>query len=100
MKSSEIEIMRVYLCALDKAEGGPFFNEVKINDEDLMYGYLQKMIAANMDNTKAKAASFAEGSDLDRMVTDRLTLGEIDKAINMMINGDNLCKIIIDCQKV
>ena len=70
MKSSEIEIMRVYLCALDKAEGGPFFNEVKINDEDLMYGYLQKMIAANMDNTKAKAASFAEGSDLDRMVTD------------------------------
>jgi hypothetical protein len=33
------------------------------------------------------------------MVTDRLTLGEIDKAINMMINGTNLCKIIIDCQK-
>ena len=36
---------------------------------------------------------------LDRMVTDRLTLGEIDKAINMMINGTNICKIIIDCQK-
>ena len=27
------------------------------------------------------------------MVTDRLTLGEIDKAINMMINGTNICKI-------
>ena len=36
---------------------------------------------------------------LDRMVTDRLTLGEIDKAINMMISGANLCKIIIDCQQ-
>ena len=33
------------------------------------------------------------------MVTDRLTLGEIDKAINMMIHGTNICKIIIDCQK-
>lgn len=37
---------------------------------------------------------------LDRMVTDKLTLGEIDRAINMMIDGTNLCKIIIDCQKV
>lgn len=36
---------------------------------------------------------------LDRMVTDRLTLGEIDKALQMMLNGDNICKIIIDCQK-
>ena len=34
------------------------------------------------------------------MVTDILPLRDIDKAINMMINGDNLCKIIIDCQKV
>ena len=37
---------------------------------------------------------------LDRMVTDILPLRDIDKAINMMINGDNLCKIIIDCQKI
>ena len=36
---------------------------------------------------------------LDRMVTDRLTLGEINKAIDMMLNGENICKIIIDCQK-
>ena len=36
---------------------------------------------------------------LDRMVTDRLGLTEIDKAINMMINGDNICKIIIDPKK-
>lgn len=36
---------------------------------------------------------------LDRMVTDRLGLSEIDKAINMMINGDNICKIIIDPKK-
>ena len=37
---------------------------------------------------------------LDRMVTDRLTLHDIDKAINMMIDGTNLCKIIIDCQNI
>ncbi len=37
---------------------------------------------------------------LDRMVTDCLTLAEIDKAINMMIEGTNICKIIIDCEKV
>lgn len=36
---------------------------------------------------------------LDRMVTDRLTLGEIDRALRMMLNGENICKIIIDCQK-
>jgi len=35
----------------------------------------------------------------DRMVTDRLGLSEIDKAIQMMINGDNICKIIIDPSK-
>ena len=36
---------------------------------------------------------------LDRMVTDRLTLSEAEKAVSMMINGDNICKIILDCEK-
>lgn len=36
---------------------------------------------------------------LDRMVTDRLDLTQIEKALNMMLNGENICKIIIDCQK-
>lgn len=36
---------------------------------------------------------------LDRMVTDRLTLDEIEKALHMMLDGENICKIIIDCQK-
>ncbi len=35
---------------------------------------------------------------LDRMVTDRLSLTEIDKALNMMLNGENICKIVINCQ--
>lgn len=35
---------------------------------------------------------------LDRMVTDRLTLNEIEPAIQMMLDGTNICKIIIDCQ--
>ena len=36
---------------------------------------------------------------LDRMVTDRLTLSEAEKAVSIMINGDNICKIILDCEK-
>ena len=36
---------------------------------------------------------------LDRMVTDRLGLSEINKAIEMMISGKNICKIIIDPEK-
>lgn len=36
---------------------------------------------------------------LDRMVTDRLTLCDIEKALHMMLDGENICKIIIDCQK-
>lgn len=36
---------------------------------------------------------------LDRMVTDRLGLSEIDKAVQMMLDGTNICKIIIDPEK-
>jgi len=36
---------------------------------------------------------------LDRMVTDRLTLSDAEKAISMMLNGENICKIILDCEK-
>ena len=36
---------------------------------------------------------------LDRMVTDRLGLSEIDKAFEMMLTGKNICKIIIDPEK-
>ena len=37
--------------------------------------------------------------NLDRMVTDRLGLSEINKAIQMMLDGTNICKIIIDPTK-
>lgn len=36
---------------------------------------------------------------LDRMVTDRLPLSEAEKAVSMMINGDNICKIILNCEQ-
>ena len=36
---------------------------------------------------------------LDRMVTDRLPLSDIEKALNMMLNGENICKIVINCEK-
>lgn len=36
---------------------------------------------------------------LDRMVTDRLGLSQINRAVEMMLNGENICKIIIDPEK-
>ena len=36
---------------------------------------------------------------LDRMVTDRLPLSEAEKAVQMMINGENICKIILYCEQ-
>ena len=36
---------------------------------------------------------------LDRMVTDRLPLSDIEKALHMMLNGENICKIVINCQQ-
>lgn len=36
---------------------------------------------------------------LDRMVTDKLTLSEAEKAVQMMLSGENICKIVLDCTK-
>ena len=33
------------------------------------------------------------------MVSDRLPLADIEKALNMMLDGTNLCKIIINCEQ-
>lgn len=50
-----------------------------------------------------KGARFLEDNwrelGLDRMVTDRLTLSEINTAVDMMLTGKNICKIIIDVDK-
>lgn len=70
MKSSEIEIMRTYLCSMDESLPAPVYNEIKINDEDKIYPYIQKLVAANLDNTKAKVGTFQEGDYLDEVVTD------------------------------
>ncbi len=70
MKSSDIEIMRVYLCTLDRSLPYPNYNEVKLGDEDRLYGYLQKLIASNLGNVSAKEAPFTEEDELDKMVTD------------------------------
>lgn len=70
MKSSDIEIMKTFLCTMDESLPAPAYNEIKINDEDKIYGYIQKLVAANLDNTKAKLGTFAEGDYLDRAVSD------------------------------
>ncbi len=36
---------------------------------------------------------------LDRMVTDRLPLSKAKEAVEMMINGTNICKIVLNCEE-
>ncbi len=36
---------------------------------------------------------------LDRMVTDRLPLSQAERAVEMMIHGENICKIILNCEE-
>ena len=70
MKSSEIEIMRTFLCALDGGRPAPLCSEIKINDEDPIYGIIQKLVAAALEDTKSKVGVFHEGDYLDEAVTD------------------------------
>lgn len=70
MKSSEIEIMRTFLCALDGGRPAPLCSEIKINDEDAVYGIMQKLVAAALEDTKSKTGVFQEGDYLDEAVTD------------------------------
>ena len=70
MKSNEIEIMRTFLCALDGGRPAPLCSEIKINDEDAIYGIIQKLVAAALEDTKSKEGNFAEGDYLDEAVTD------------------------------
>ena len=36
---------------------------------------------------------------LDRMVTDRLPLAKAEEAVAMMLNGTNICKIVLNCEE-
>ena len=70
MKASEIDLMRIYLCTLDKSLPYPNYNEVKLNSEDALYGYLQKLVYGALGNVTAAEASFTAEDELDKLVTD------------------------------
>lgn len=70
MKASEIDLMRIYLCTLDKSLPYPNYNEVKLNSEDALFGYLQKLIAGSLQNVSAREAAFTAEDELDKLVTD------------------------------
>ena len=70
MKSSEVEIMKCFLCTVDQSLPFPNYNEIKIDEEDAIYPYIQKLVAANLQNAAALEAEFEEGSYLDTAVTD------------------------------
>lgn len=70
MKSSEIEIMRTFLCALDGGRPAPLCSEIKIDEDDALYGIIQKLTAQALDNPKAKTGTFSETDYLATSVTD------------------------------
>lgn len=70
MKSSEVEIMKCFLCTVDRSLPFPNYNEIKIDEEDAIYPYIQKLVASNLQNAAAMEADFEEGSYLDTAVTD------------------------------
>lgn len=70
MKSSDVEIMKAFLCTVDQSLPFPNYNEIKIDEEDAIYPYIQKLVAVNLQNTAAMEADFPEDSYLDTAVTD------------------------------
>ncbi len=70
MKSSDIEIMKVFLCTLDESLPYPNYNEVKLDTEDSLYGYIQKLCSAALTDTAAKIATYDADAYLAGIVTD------------------------------
>lgn len=70
MKSSDVEIMKCFLCTVDRSLPFPNYNEIKIDEEDSIYSYIQKLVAGSLQNTAAMEADFSEGAYLDAAVTD------------------------------
>ncbi len=64
MRSSNIEILKCYLCTLDYELPFPNFNEAKISEEDELYKYITQLLAYNYDNVSSKRATFDESSYL------------------------------------
>ncbi len=70
MKSSDVEIMRCFLSMMDGALPLPSYNEVKIDEEDAIYPYIQKLVVSSLQNTAAMQAKYEENSYLDKVVSD------------------------------
>ena len=64
MRSSNIEILKIYLCTLDYELPFPNYNEVHLSEEDELYRYVLKLLSYNYDNVTAKRASFDDSSYL------------------------------------
>ncbi len=64
MRSSDIEILKCYLCTLDYDLPFPNYNEVKISDEDELYRYILQLLSSNYDNVSSKRAQFDDDSYL------------------------------------
>lgn len=68
MRSSNIEILKCFLCTLDYDLPFPNYNEVKISDEDELYRYILQLLAYNYDNISSKRARFDDSSYLAEII--------------------------------
>ncbi len=85
MKSNQIEIMKCFLCTLDESLAYPKYNEVKLDEEDALYPYIQKLVAGTLGNTAAKQGEFSEGDYLDEVVTD--DPDDLEPFVNVVTEG-------------
>lgn len=69
MRSNEIEILRCYLCAIE-GHSSARYSEIKINEEDDLYGYAQKLVAGAFGNPAAKVGEYNEGDFADQFISD------------------------------
>ncbi len=70
MRSNDVEIIKAFLCTVDRSLPFPNYNEIKIDEEDAIYLYIRKLVAASLQNTAAMEADFPEDAYLDKAVTD------------------------------
>ncbi|MBQ2031300.1 MAG: nucleoid-associated protein [Lachnospiraceae bacterium] len=86
MKAGDVDILRVYLSTLDAALPCPNITEVKLDEEDSLYGYIAKLCAAAANDNTAKTATYgADDYAAEIVPTDPEGLGGFAETVSEKI---------------
>ena len=86
MKAGDVDILRVYLSTLDAALPCPNITEVKLDEEDALYGYIAKLCAAAANDNSAKTATYgADDYAAEIVPTDPEGLGGFAETVSEKI---------------